>query len=83
LNSQISDLPEDQLPGLDIAMLYLASTYDERNVLFGSQARPPRSAGEKFQGEQDTSAAHKEQIAASDVRSPSQIFTSESGALAF
>jgi len=36
LNSQISDLPEDQLPGLDIAMLYLASTYDERNVLFGS-----------------------------------------------
>ena len=24
------DLPEDQLPGLDIAMPYLAGTYDER-----------------------------------------------------
>ncbi len=25
-----SHLPEDQLPGLDIAMPYLAGTYDER-----------------------------------------------------
>jgi superfamily II DNA/RNA helicase len=45
--------------------------------------RERKIAVEVNEGDQETSAAHKEQIAASDVRSPSQIFTSESGALAF